>query len=126
MARRRVRGEVAGAAPGTREFTTLRLVSARRAFTSDAQMAEALGVDRAQLPRWRGGQIPDRENAERLAGLDLVVELLSGYLSETSIPKWLHGVNAHLGGRRPIALLRAGQLSEVIAAIEALKSGAYT
>lgn len=120
MARRRDRQEAAA-----REFTSLRLVSARRAFPSDAQMAEALGVDRAQLPRWRGGQTPDRENAERLAGLDLVVELLSGYLGETSIPKWLNGVNAHLGGRRPIALLRAGRLSEVIGAIELLKSGAY-
>ncbi len=123
MARRRVRE--ARAQGAAREFTTLRLVSARRAFPSDAQMAEALGVDRAQLPRWREGQAPDRENAERLAGLDLVVELLSGYLSAESIPKWLNGVNSHLGGRRPIALLRAGQLSEVIAAIEALKSGAY-
>lgn len=88
-------------------------------------MAEALGVDRAQLSRWRKGQMPDRLNADKLAALDIVVQLLSGYLSDTSIPKWMHGINAQLDDRRPIALLRAGQLSEVIAAIEAMKSGAY-
>lgn len=108
-----------------RDFIELRLDSARRAFRSDAEMAEAIGVDRAQLSRWREGQVPARENADRLASLDIVVQLLTGYLSETSIPKWLNGVNAHLDDRRPIALLRDGQLSEVIAAIEAMKSGAY-
>jgi hypothetical protein len=35
------------------------------------------------------------------------------------------GINAHLGDRRPIDLLREGSLSDVIAAIEALKSGSY-
>jgi hypothetical protein len=35
------------------------------------------------------------------------------------------GHNAHLSDRRPVDLLREGNLSGVIAAIEALKSGAY-
>jgi uncharacterized protein (DUF2384 family) len=37
----------------------------------------------------------------------------------------LFGINGHLGDRRPIDLLRQGNLSEVIAAIEALKSGSF-
>jgi hypothetical protein len=53
-----------------------------------------------------------------------VVKLLSGYLGPTSIPKWLNGFNSHLGDRRPVDLLRPGNLSDVIAAIEAMKSGA--
>jgi transcriptional regulator with XRE-family HTH domain len=89
-------------------------------------MAEALGVDRAQLKRWREGRTePSAENADRIVGLDTAVELLSGYLEPSSIPKWLMGINAHLGDRRPIDLLREGSLSDVIAAIEALKSGSY-
>lgn len=107
-------------------FHRVRLASARRAFPSDAQIAEALGVDRAQVKRWREGRTePGPENADRIVGLDAAVELLSRYLEPTSIPKWLMGLNAHLGDRRPIDLLREGSLSEVIAAIEALKSGSY-
>ena len=103
-----------------------RLESARRAFSSDAKVAEALGVDRAQVKRWREGETePGSENADRVVGLDAAVALLSGYLEPTSIPKWLMGHNAHLGDRRPVDLLREGNLSDVIAAIEALKSGSY-
>lgn len=103
-----------------------RLDAARRAFPSDAQMAEALGVDRAQVTRWREGQtVPTADVADRLVGLDTVVELLSGYLERDSIPKWLRGINAHLDNRRPLDLLRQGQLSPVIAAIEAMKSESY-
>jgi len=111
---------------GAGGFLAARLESARRAFPSDAQVAEALGVDRAQVKRWREGRTaPGPENADRIVGLDTAVELLSGYLEPSSIPKWLMGLNAHLGDRRPIDLLRRGNLAEVIAAIEALKSGAY-
>lgn len=103
-----------------------RLESARRAFRSDAKLAEALGVDRAQLKRWREGRTePGSENADRIVGLDTAVQLLSTYLEPSSIPKWLMGINAHLGDRRPVDLLREGSLSDVIAAIEALKSGSY-
>lgn len=109
-----------------RSFYAIRLESARRAFPSDAQVAEALGVDRAQVTRWREGVTePGPENADRIVGLDAVVELLTGYLEPSSIAKWLNGFNAHLSDRRPIDLLRQGNLSDVVAAIEALKSGSY-
>lgn len=108
-----------------RELTIMRLNSARRAFATDAELADVLGVDRAQPSRWRAGQAPDPHNRERIVAVDAVVELLGTYLSARSIPKWLNGVNAHLGNRRPLEVLRSGHLSEVIAAIEAEKSGAY-
>jgi uncharacterized protein (DUF2384 family) len=83
-------------------------------------------VDRAQVKRWREGRTePSPTNADRIVGLDTAVELLSGYLEPTSVAKWLMGMNAHLGDRRPIDLLREGNLSDVIAAIEALKAGSY-
>jgi DNA-binding transcriptional regulator YiaG len=106
-------------------FVPQRIESARRAFRSDADLAASLGVARSQLTRWKGGQAPDLENASKLTGLDAVVELLTGYLAPTSIPKWLSSPNAHLGNRRPLSLLQSGRLSEVIAAIEAEKGGAY-
>lgn len=75
---------------------------ARRAFLSDAEMARVLGVDRSRMSRWRQGEPPDQENAERLLALDTVVELLTGYLDERSIPKWLYGINAELRDRHPL------------------------
>ena len=111
---------------GAAQYYALRLESARRAFDSDAKVAEALGVNRAQVKRWREGETePEAGNAERVVGLDAAVELLTGYLEPSSVGKWLMGHNAHLGDRRPVDLLREGNLSGVIAAIEALKSGAY-
>lgn len=104
----------------------IRLDSVRRVFPSDAALAQALGVNRAQVRRWREGRTePAPENADRLVGLDTVVELLSGHLEPSSVRKWLEGFNAHLGDRRPIDLLREGNLSDVVAAVEALKSGSY-
>lgn len=109
-----------------KSFYAARLESARRGFPSDAKVAEVLGVNRAQVKRWREGKTePSAENADRVVGLDAVVELLSGYLEPSSISKWLWGTNAHLGDRRPVDLLRQGNLSDVIAAIQALKSGSY-
>lgn len=102
-----------------------RLENIIRAFGSDAAAAAALDVSRAQPRRWREGQIPDPENRDRIVGLDAVLALLAGYLEPGSIPRWLNGINAHLGNRRPINVLREGRLSEVIAAIEAEKSGAF-
>jgi hypothetical protein len=69
--------------------------------------------------------VPDPTNADQLAGLDLVIELLDGYLSPGRIPKWLHGANANLGDRTPLGMLRMGRLPEVIAAVQVLKSGAH-
>ncbi len=89
-------------------------------------MADALGVDRSQVTRWRAGRtIPSPEVADRLVGLETVVELLATHLEPDSIPRWLRGVNAHLDNRRPLDLLRQGNLSTVIAAIEAMKSGSH-
>jgi hypothetical protein len=103
----------------------LRYLTARRAFTSDSEMAAILNVNRSQITRWKQGTPPGAENAERLVGLDVVVSLLDGFLEEASIPKWLRGTNAHLEHRKPLDVLREGRLSEVIRAIEAEKSGAF-
>ncbi len=98
---------------------------ARAVFDSDAQMAQAFGVDRSNMARWKEGAPLSTENASRLYAFDTVVGLLLGFLSPITIPKWLRGVNAHLNNRRPIDVLLTGRLSEVIAAIENERSGAF-
>jgi uncharacterized protein (DUF2384 family) len=39
--------------------------------------------------------------------------------------KWLTGLNAHLGNRRPIDLLAKNRVAEVVAAIEQAEAGSY-
>lgn len=110
---------------GNHRFVLMRLDSARRVFRSDAAVAEAIGVNRTQPLRWREGQTPDPENVDRLVGLDIVIQLLTGFLGETTIPKWLQAPNPRLGDRAPLYMLRQGRLPDVIAAIQAEKSGAF-
>ncbi|HEY3219216.1 MAG TPA: hypothetical protein VGJ80_00665 [Gemmatimonadales bacterium] len=98
---------------------------AKVAFPDDADLARSLGVHRSAVVRWKRGEAPTPENWEQLVGLDTVVSLLEGFLEIGSIPKWLRGVNAHLGDRRPIDMIRQGRLSAVVAAIEAEKAGAF-
>ncbi len=98
---------------------------ARAVFESDAAMALAFGVDRSNMARWKAGAPLSPAHANRLQAFDVVVSLLLGFLAPTTIPKWLRGVNAHLNNRCPIDVLLTGRLSEVVAAIENERSGAF-
>lgn len=74
------------------------------------------GADRDDVQGARGA---------RGVSLDAVDSLLRGFLEKEIIIDWLFGINAHLGDRRPLDVLRDGRLSEVVAAVEAEKSGAF-
>lgn len=100
-----------------------------RALTADlgsqAEVARALGVNRSSVTRWLRGEEPDVANRHKLAGLEFVIgRLLDIFPSETAA-KWLTGLNAHLGNRRPLDLVADGRLAEVLAALEAEDTGAY-
>lgn len=99
--------------------------TAPTAFTSEAELAEWLGVNRSQLTRYRRGQRPRGETAWRLVGLDAVVAALDQFLEPGAIGDWLQGINAHLGHQRPIDLLRQGRVAEVMAAVEAERAGSF-
>jgi uncharacterized protein (DUF2384 family) len=92
---------------------------------SSRAAARILGVSPSQLTRWRQDQAPDAENADRLAGLALVMEMLLRWLEPEAVEGWLEGPNAHLGDRSPAYLLKQGQVADVIGAIEAGKAGVY-
>jgi uncharacterized protein (DUF2384 family) len=98
---------------------------ARSVFSSDSAMADAFGVDRSNMTRWKRGAGISPEHSDRIEGIETVVALLVEVLSPSTIPKWLRGINAHLDNRRPLDVLMAGRLSEVIAAVENERSGAF-
>ena len=107
--------------PGARAH----LDTCRATLGSDRAVAEILGVSPSQVSRWRSGQIPDLDNADRLAGLALVAEMLSRWLAPEVREGWIHGRNAHLAERSPAHLIRLGRVADVIGALEAEKAGAY-
>jgi len=107
--------------PGARTH----LDTCRSALGSDRAVAEILGVSPSQVSRWRAGQIPDLDNADRLAGLALVAEMLARWLAPEVREGWLHGPNAHLDDRSPAYLIRLGRVAEVVGALEADKAGVY-
>ena len=98
----------------------------RVAVHSDRAIAGILGVSASQVSRWRQGQRPDRDNADRLAGLALVAEMLIRWLDPDIVEEWLTGANAHLDGATPSYYIQLGQLAEVVGALEAMKSGVFT
>jgi hypothetical protein len=98
---------------------------ARRVFGSDSEMAAAFGVDRSNIARWRAGAPVSSEHRVMLHNLATAAAMLLEFLSPTTIPKWLRGINAHLGDRQPLAVLLHGRLSEVVAAIENERTGAF-
>jgi Protein of unknown function (DUF2384) len=97
----------------------------RSAFPSDAAIADFAGIDRSRVTRFKQGKNLEPETAALLDAIGVTVTQLRGFLDDAVIPEWLRGVNAHLGHRTPLDVLRTGRLSEVIAAIEAEKSGAF-
>lgn len=95
------------------------------ALGSDRAVASILGVSPSQVSRWRRGQTPDLDNADKLAGLALVVEMLGRWLEPEALPGWLMGPHAHLGNRPPAYLIGRGNIADVIGAIEAEKAGVF-
>lgn len=79
----------------------------------------------SQVSRWRTGQAPDLDNADRLAGLALVVEMLARWVASEVRERWIHGPNARLADQSPAYLIRLGRVADVIGALEAEKAGAY-
>lgn len=107
--------------PGARAH----LDTCRSALGSDRAVAEILGVSPSQVSRWRTGQIPDLDHADRLAGLALVVEMLSRWIAPEVREGWIHGPNTYLADRSPAHLIRLGRVADVIGALEAEKAGVY-
>ncbi len=102
-----------------------KLQAVTRDLGSQARVARLLGVSPSRVSRWLRTEEPDPANRRKLAGVEFMLgRLLDVYNRDTAV-KWLHGVNAHLGNRRPIDLLARGRLIEVLQAIEADDSDSY-
>lgn len=112
--------------------------SAVSAFAADRQVrrvvaaignntvAGILGVSTSQPSRWRSGE--ERmgpENRRRMSDLDHVLDRLLIELYPDQAGPWLTSPNPHLGGARPIDVLRLRGAAPVLEAIDALAQGAF-
>jgi hypothetical protein len=94
-------------------------------FRSAARLADLLGVSRSQVTRWLRGAGIDELNAEKVELLELVWSSLLRLYDREAALAWLVGINPHLGDRRPIDLVRAGRLEELMRAIRTERAGSF-
>jgi transcriptional regulator with XRE-family HTH domain len=102
-----------------------RVVALSQGFRSQRRLAELLGVSTAQVTRWRRGQGIDEVDTQGVDMLELVMSSVLRLYSPDVAKRWLAGVNPHLGGRRPIDLIRAGQARELFDAIAQERAGSF-
>lgn len=94
-------------------------------FHSQRRLADLLGVNPAQITRWRAGKGIDDLNAARVDLLELVMSNLLRLYGPELAAAWLVGLNPHLGDRRPIDLVRAGRAVELLDAIGVERAGSF-
>lgn len=105
--------------------TAVKVRALTRDFRSAAELADALGVHRAQITRWLKGAGIDPLNAEKIDLLELVLANVLRMYEPEIARAWLFGLNPHLGDRRPIDLIRMGKVEELMRAIRAERAESF-
>lgn len=109
----------------SRAIRRAQYLMARKAFATDAALAEAIGVHRSQVTRWRAGDPASTENAWLLRDLAFAAETLSEHFDSATSHAWLHGRSPELNGETPLDAIRGGRVADVLMALQAQVSGAY-
>lgn len=102
-----------------------KLEALRADFRSAARLADMLGVSRSRVTRWLRGAGIDPLNAEKVDLLEFVWSNLLRLYDRNAALAWLVGINPHLGDRRPIDVVRAGRVEELMRAIRAERAGSF-
>lgn len=95
------------------------------AFQTRSALADWAGTHRSQITRIARGQEVGGEVGWLLASLAAVVTALMSVYEPEAIPGWLHGSNPHLGDRRPLDVLAAGDVAAVMGAVQAARVGVF-
>jgi hypothetical protein len=107
------------------QVTRVKLRRLVEALGGQSEVARLLRVDRSRVSRWLAAEEPDALNQARLEALEFAFARLLQRFPPATARKWLGGVNAHLGNRRPLDLLARNRIAEVIAAIEQADLDSY-
>jgi hypothetical protein len=105
--------------------TAAKITALTEDLGSQRRVAELLGVSTERVSRWRkGGEINIRD-AERVDLLEFVLTWLSRIYEPGVVEKWLQGINPRLGDRRPVDVIRAGRIQDLLAVIADERAGGY-
>ena len=92
----------------------LESLQAKGALTG-SDIANALGVSKATVSRWKSGQIKPQPRHELiLSDLHFVVGRLAEYYSADEIRSWLYARHPQLDGERAIDLIHERRTIEVL------------
>jgi transcriptional regulator with XRE-family HTH domain len=91
---------------------------------TQAQVGQAVGASTRTVQNWAsGGAAPKGVRVRRLLDLKYLVEQLQTAYTDEGVQIWLHSRNRNLGAERPIDLILADRLDEVVEEAERI-SGA--
>lgn len=107
------------------QLTRAKLQRLVEALGGQSEVARLLHVDRSRVSRWLAGEEPGARNQAALDALEFVLARLLQRVPERTARKWLAGINAHLGNRRPLDLVARNRVAEVVAAIEQADLDSY-
>jgi uncharacterized protein (DUF2384 family) len=110
---------------GAAALTRLKIARLAKDLGGQSEIARLLDVDRSRVSRWLTSAGPDPQNQTRLDALEFVVSRLLQVFEPDTARRWLTSANAHVGHRRPVDLIVANRVAEVIAAIEQADTGAF-
>ncbi len=86
-----------------------------RSGVTQAELASAVGAAARTVYNWASGHnAPRGQVAERLLDVHAIVDLLSDAYTDEGIDIWLHSRNRNLDMRRPMELLREGEVDQVL------------
>lgn len=97
----------------------------QKIFGNNSRVADMLNVNRSCVSRWHKGEIPDAANKVKITSLLLVMEMLQKRFNEEGANLWLQANNPRLEHRKPIDLIKTGNIINVLQAVEDMEIGTY-
>jgi hypothetical protein len=105
--------------------TAVKISALAEDLGSQRCVAELLDVSVPQLRRWGNGGAIDFDNAARVDLLEFVVAKLSRIYEPGVVENWLQGFNPRLGDRRPVDVIRAGGILDLLDVIADERASGY-
>ena len=97
----------------------------KKASISSSEVAGLLGTTPQTISRWRRRAVqPEQERLRLLLDLDWLVSQLADSYEPDEARLWLFARHQLLDGSRPFDRIKSGQMDDVLALIDQLRSGA--